>query len=369
MRKRWVWALGLAVAGFIMAYLGSPYLAARDLRQALKDGDTDRVEADVDIGAVKDSLKSQMSAAFMRKMRSDPDTKGNPFAALGALIVPALLDKAIDAYVTPDGLAALMKGQRPGEAQSDDARKMPNYDSEEEYLGLNRFRVSNRDKQSGQKGPSLLFERRGIFAWKLIKIELPQDILKNADAPPAPSPAQNGSGVTEPLVAQPPAGTLALPNPASGSDDNFPSATKLSEYEFRNFPSVPYDGPWVQPKFAGAQRDFRLYRTMISDGVKQGPVFAGSVAIAQFGCGTDCSMGYAIDLKDGRVVPLPVGGEANSDLDVEYHVESRLLKAAWKGAAKDYSAPPADCRGFAYFEWTGHDFRTIKASPHSSACE
>ena len=369
MRKPWVWVLGLAVTGFILAYFGSPYLAARDLREALQGGDTDKIEADVDIAAVKDSLKSQLSAIFMRKMKSDPDTKGNPFVALGALIVPAILDKAIDTYVTPDGLAALMKGQRPGEAQAGDARQMPDYDSDEEFLGLNRFRVNNKDRKSGQKGPSLLFERRGIFAWKLIKIELPQNILDDKDTPTAASSVQNDGGATEPLAAQPQAGAAALPQPASGGDDSFPTAASLTEYKFQDFPSVPYNGPWVRPNFAGAQRDFRTYRTMISDGAKRGPVFAGSVAITQFGCGTDCSMGYAIDLKDGRVVPLPVGGEANSDLDVEYHLESRLLKAAWKGAARDYSGTPADCRGFAYFEWTGNDFRTVKASPHSSACE
>ena len=85
--------------------------------------------------------------------------------------------------------------------------------------------------------------------------------------------------------------------------------------------------------------------------------------------GTDCGMGYAVDLKNGNVVPLPVGGEANSDMELEYHPESRLLKASWKGAANDYSGPPADCTGFGYFEWTGSEFKTLKASPHSAACE
>jgi len=311
MRKTSVLVLALVV-GFVLAYFGSPYWAAHDLSEALKAGDADRIEADVDVSAVKDNLKSQLTSAYMRKMQSDPDMKGNPFAALGALIVPAIIDKAIDAYITPDGLAAIMKGQKPGDAQGDNSNRAVHYTSDEEYIGLNRFRVNNMNKQSGHKGPSLLFERRGVFSWKLIKIELPQDILDSSSTQQSSSSAQAESAPNVAFPAQAPEDAPELPAAASGNDAQYPSATTLNDYKFKDFPSELFRGPWVQPNFAGAQREFRTYRTMISDGAKKGPVFAGSVAITQFGCGTDCSMGYAVDLKNGRIVPLPVGGEANS---------------------------------------------------------
>ncbi|MDR6513410.1 hypothetical protein J2792_004304 [Novosphingobium capsulatum] len=369
MRKTSVLVLALVVVGFVLAYFGSPYLAAHDLREALKAGDADRIEADVDISAVKDSLKSQLSAALMRKMQSDPDTKGNAFAALGALIVPAIIDKAIDTYVTPDGLAAIMKGQKPGGTQDNSTKNAVNYTSDEDYIGFDRFRVNNEDKQSRRKGPSLVFERRGMFSWKLIKIELPQDLFDTTNDQPGSPSAQSGNDPNAASAAQAPASEPDLPTVASANDAHYPSASDLNDYRFQDFPSEPFNGPLARPNFTGSQREFRAYRTMISDGAMRGPVFAGSVAIAQFGCGTDCSTGYAIDLKNGRIVPLPVGGETNSDLDLEYHVESKLLKAAWKGAAKEFSNTPPDCRGFAYFEWTGQAFRQIKASSHSPVCE
>lgn len=163
------------------------------------------------------------------------------------------------------------------------------------------------------------------------------------------------------------AGTDSSPVAAPADDSANQSATtkNLTEYKFSDFPSSVYSGPWKAPNFSGAQRRFRQFRTMIANGAKQGPVFAGTVAIAELGCGTDCGMGYAIDLTNGGVFELPVGGGATLGMNIEYHQESRLLKAAWTGA----STNPA-CAGFGYFEWNGHGFRTLKRSdPSPPECQ
>jgi len=162
----------------------------------------------------------------------------------------------------------------------------------------------------------------------------------------------SGTPVADPSVEEPNAATA-----------------NLTDYNFSDFPSESYAGQWVLPDFSGAQRRFRTFRTKILDGARQGPVFAGSVAITQFGCGTECTWGFAVDLKNGNVVPLPVGGEAMSDLETEYHPQSRLLKATWKGALKEYPGDRTVCVGFAYFEWTGSEFRSLKQSTHSPSCE
>lgn len=132
----------------------------------------------------------------------------------------------------------------------------------------------------------------------------------------------------------------------------------MNEYNFDDYPIYSYTGRRVFPDFTRAQRGFREYRTKISEGVKQGPVFAGNVAIAEFGCGTDCGTGYAIDLTNGNVIELPFGGDATLDYADEYHPNSRLLKVAWTGQ----STNPA-CGGQAYFEWNGHGFTTLKRTP------
>lgn len=170
----------------------------------------------------------------------------------------------------------------------------------------------------------------------------------SALASSSPAPTINAAAVTDQTSDQPP--------PVEATTAN------LTEYNFSDFPSDNYSGPRVAPNFSGAQRPFRQFRTMISDGVKQGPVFAGSVAVAEFGCGADCSTGYAIDLTNGSVVNLPVGGDATLDMVTEYHPGSKLFKAAWTGGSTD-----PRCAGYGYFEWTGQGFRTLKKSLPSPA--
>ena len=103
--------------------------------------------------------------------------KDNLFAALGALIVPAVIDKAVDSYVTSDGLANIMKGEKPGSRSPGTGVPAHQYVGESEYIGLDRFRVKLRDASSNEEGPALLFERRGIIDWKLIRIELPSSLF------------------------------------------------------------------------------------------------------------------------------------------------------------------------------------------------
>jgi hypothetical protein len=173
--KKWI---ALAAAAFLIAagvYVGSPYWAARNLRQAAMSGDADRLDSAVDFPSVRESLKSQMSAALIRKMNDDPEMKGNPFAGLGMMVVPAIVDRMVDTYVTPDGLAELVRGGKPGESV---AQAADNGEADYEYhwVGADRFRVKLTKKTTGEQGPSLLFERKGFSSWKLIKLEIPENM-------------------------------------------------------------------------------------------------------------------------------------------------------------------------------------------------
>lgn len=46
----------------------------------------------------------------------------------------------------------------------------------------------------------------------------------------------------------------------------------------------------------------RMWRTMIREGAKNGPRFAGHYAIAEWGCGSDCTEFVLIDLVTGKVI-------------------------------------------------------------------
>ena len=177
MRKIWGGALALAIALPMSAYIGAPYWTAYSLKQAVAEGDADKIEALTDIADVRSSLKSQISSAFLHKMGADPDLKGNPFVAIGAMIAPAIIDKAVDAYVTPEGLTSLMRGGKLGDSTPVQSRTNSPYIAENEYLGLDRFRVKLLKRDTREAGPSLLFERKGTFEWKLIRIELSSSLF------------------------------------------------------------------------------------------------------------------------------------------------------------------------------------------------
>lgn len=163
-------ALLLVLAGI---YFASPFLAVRSLKQAALAADRDAIEAKVDFPAVRDGLKAQMSAAMTARMQSDPEMRGNPFASLGALMMPAIVDRMVEAFVTPDGIAALMRGRKPGEKGGAN----PDIDRNMEYVGLDRFRVRLHDNRKKEDGPAFLFERRGFASWKLVRVELPPQIV------------------------------------------------------------------------------------------------------------------------------------------------------------------------------------------------
>ena len=158
---------------FGAAYVGSPFWAARQFKEAAISADVDRLDTAVDFPAVRGNLESQMTAAITAKMTSDPEMRSNPFAGLGMAIMPAIISKMVDSFVTPEGISALMKRgklEKGGHAQT---AADVNYDYA--YHGLDRFAVTVQTaKTKDGDAPKFVFERRGLFSWKLIRLEIPQ---------------------------------------------------------------------------------------------------------------------------------------------------------------------------------------------------
>lgn len=185
MRKVWVIVAVLAVLLASGAYFGSAYYAANDLKAAALSGNADRIEAAVDFALVRESLKSQLATAMTKALGDDPKLKDNPFAGLGAMLAPAIIDRAIDAFVTPSGIAGLIRNGKPGaDATPVAGERNADIETSSEWVNLDRFRVRMRNKRTNEAGPALLFERRGLLSWKLIRIELPDAMLKPGGASP-----------------------------------------------------------------------------------------------------------------------------------------------------------------------------------------
>ena len=83
----------------LLAYGASPYVSFSRFRRAVQVHDAATISSHVDFPAVRASLKKQLAARFAR------ETSGHKrWSNLG----PTLIDAIVDAYVTPDGIAALL---------------------------------------------------------------------------------------------------------------------------------------------------------------------------------------------------------------------------------------------------------------------
>lgn len=188
MRKGWIIAIGAALAAFLLAYGASPYVAVRGFVAAAKQGDAEKLRGSVDFPAVRADLKPQLAAAVTTRMERDPEMRGNPFAGLGAMLMPSILDRMIDSVVTPDGIAALVRAGKVGHADTGSAASR-RVDYVLHYITRDRFGVTVRRQGAVGDHVNLVFERRGLFTWKLVRIALPQSSLTSG------TPDSSASGV------------------------------------------------------------------------------------------------------------------------------------------------------------------------------
>lgn len=179
-RKYLVTGVAAAAVVFVAWYFASPLVAFNSLKSAAKEGDVDRLERLVDFPAVRDSLKAQLMTALNASMAEDPEMKDNPFAGLAMMMVPAMVNGAVDAYVTPDGIGAMVQGQKPVAAEETPAEPAPDVKTSLGYSDLNTFRV--RVDPPDTEALTMVMHRDGLFGWELKRIELPADLLA---APPA----------------------------------------------------------------------------------------------------------------------------------------------------------------------------------------
>jgi Protein of unknown function (DUF2939) len=83
----------------LVVYGVSPYFSFWRFMTAVRSRDAAAITARVDFPAVRASLKKQLAARFANQTRSH-----KRWSNLG----PTLIDAIIDAYVTPEGIAALL---------------------------------------------------------------------------------------------------------------------------------------------------------------------------------------------------------------------------------------------------------------------
>ncbi|MFL9871659.1 DUF2939 domain-containing protein [Paraburkholderia megapolitana] len=182
----------VAILGFSYA---SPYMTLDRLKRAADARDAATVDQYVDFPALRESLKQQVTALLAQRL--DAKSNGNPLAALGAMIGVALIGPLVDAYATPDGVAALLNGipprGEPGErppvpshadsSPATDVAPAPGGTTPPStqppqppqttagYRGLNEFVITYRHGV-GDTRYSAILHRDGLFSWKLSAVDL-----------------------------------------------------------------------------------------------------------------------------------------------------------------------------------------------------
>ncbi|MFB9123405.1 DUF2939 domain-containing protein [Paraburkholderia dipogonis] len=190
----------IAALGFAYA---SPYIALNNLKRAADARDAQTVNQYVDFPALRESLKEQVAGLLTRRLGAH--SNGNPLAAIGAMIGVALIGPLVDAYATPDGVAALLNGMPPrgdpgerppappaannspdaaataaapvpppaGSAANGNADATPPQPPQTTagYRGLNEFVVTYQHG-AGDARYSAIFQREGVFTWKLAAVNL-----------------------------------------------------------------------------------------------------------------------------------------------------------------------------------------------------
>ncbi|HKT98071.1 MAG TPA: DUF2939 domain-containing protein [Paraburkholderia sp.] len=219
-RKQTGWKKPVAItvaAVAVVAALGygyaSPYIALNHLKTAADARDAVALNEYVDYPALRASLKQQVGEMLQRRIEAAHAS--NPLVLFGAMIGTVLIGPLVDAYATPDGVAALLSGMpptgKPGERpappppseappssspqQAESAppapgnpgvqaqppqqqQEQPRAQSSAGYRGLNTFAVTWQRSAKSERYAAIL-QRHGLFSWKLAAVELNEPNAEN----------------------------------------------------------------------------------------------------------------------------------------------------------------------------------------------
>jgi hypothetical protein len=108
----------IALALLVLIYALSPYYSFWRFTTALRAGDRNQLEKLVDFDSLRKSLKQQLRAKIAGSGANQPqgEKKNGLFGALSPEFGPRLIDTLVDAYVTPEGLAAFLANPRVAES-------------------------------------------------------------------------------------------------------------------------------------------------------------------------------------------------------------------------------------------------------------
>ncbi|MDW8002177.1 MAG: DUF2939 domain-containing protein [Deltaproteobacteria bacterium] len=155
----------------------TPYFAVYNMKKAAENKDADALSDYIDYPSLRENLKANIGAKIAGEIAKMKD--GNPFGVFGLAFAALLINPMIDALITPESVAMLMKGEKPilDGLESSSGKESLSEKSEIEisrsYKGFDRFVVKVRRKGSSEEPVELIFRRHGLISWKLSGLRMP----------------------------------------------------------------------------------------------------------------------------------------------------------------------------------------------------
>ncbi|PHY21802.1 DUF2939 domain-containing protein [Caulobacter sp. BP25] len=182
LQKR-IWDLiVLAIFAFAAAFVSAPWFAFRALKAAVQYEDVQAIGELVDFPAVRRSLMAQLIVDTPAAKPEAPSIWRDPMGVFKKAVEPiAPPEPKVDRYLTVSGFNALTRGYAPG---AEPVEPSPGGALQQAikgpypaigYWDPNRVRISVKRPGARDKVTVFTFERRALFAWRLVHIRLPAD--------------------------------------------------------------------------------------------------------------------------------------------------------------------------------------------------
>lgn len=173
-----VWYLLSCASLLLVGYAAAePYIAVHQIRQAVQAHDGEEFSEHVDFVSLRQSFKDQLNVMAARETMSG-SAGDNGVGMLGAALASVMIDKAVDAYVTPASLSSMLKGGNSSPsasgARSNATDREAFSNSSMAYSSFNKFVVKSYNDNGDEV--SVVFRRRG-FDWKICEILLPLESM------------------------------------------------------------------------------------------------------------------------------------------------------------------------------------------------
>lgn len=185
-----------AIAMLLVALLATwfyftPYIAVHNMRKAAEAKDAVKLADYVNFPALRESLKASFNAKFVGEMaKAKSDDRDNPFMPLVTMLTTVMIGQMVDAFITPEAIAAMMKGEeptlkpKPGSAPAattaPSAPSTPAAAAKEDlevsmnYETIDRFVMTTKATKADKTVViAFVFTRDGLASWKLSAVRLP----------------------------------------------------------------------------------------------------------------------------------------------------------------------------------------------------